>query len=271
VIELKRHRRVSVGERVTLLFENRETLRFQVQEMLRVERIHAQDAVQAELDVYNELMPRPGELSATLFIEITDTARIKPELDRLVGLDAHVSLVLGEGPGERAARASFDPRQRDEERISAVQYVRFPLEPALRVALGDAAVRARLRIDHPAYRCETEVSPPLRAQLLADLTPAEPEPLLRVRSAAPGAPSEEVLLETDVARVLRLAGAETIAVVCRTSVSLTEAEPGLLAALMEIVQTQARDLARRHGACRIVCDVGPGAAPMRWLLLPRER
>ncbi len=271
MIDLKRRRRVAVGDRVTLLFENRETLRFQVQEMLRVERIRAGDAVQAELDVYNELMPGPGELSATLFIEITDTARIKPELDRLVGLDAHVSLVLDEGADERAARATFDPRQRDDERISAVQYVRFPLDLGLQAALADPAVRARLRIDHPAYRCETELSPPLRAQLLADLAAAEPEPLLRIPDEAARPAFDEVLLETDLVRVVRLTGAGSVAVLCRAPVSLTDAGRDLLAAVMAEVQAQARDLARREGACRVVCDVEPGATPMRWLLLPRGR
>jgi len=118
VVALKRDRRVPVGERVTAVFENRETLRFQVQEMCRVERIADPRKVQQELDVYNELVPGENELSATLFIEITDLESIKPELDRLVGLDEHVSLWIGD---ERIP-ASFDPKQMEEDRISAVQY-----------------------------------------------------------------------------------------------------------------------------------------------------
>ena len=97
VIAYKRSRRVALGERATLLFEDRETLRFQVQEMLWVERIREPDKVQAELDVYNELMPAAGELSATLFLEILESSEIRPTLERLVGLDRHVQLVLGEG------------------------------------------------------------------------------------------------------------------------------------------------------------------------------
>ena len=92
IIAHKRERRLAIGENVTLLFEDRETLRFQVQEMLWVERIADPDKIQHELDVYNELMPGEGELSATLFVEITDAERIRPELDRLISIDEHVAL-----------------------------------------------------------------------------------------------------------------------------------------------------------------------------------
>ena len=175
VIALKRDRRVGIGELVTLVFENRETLRFQVQEMLRVEGIDSADAIQAELDVYNGLMPREGELSATLFIEITESDRIQPELDRLIGIDAHVALVLGEDPRETRLYAQFDTHQLEADRISAVQYLRFHLDSPAVERLRDPSVRARLRIDHPHYRAEAEVSGPLRAQLAN--TPAEPNKL----------------------------------------------------------------------------------------------
>ena len=85
IIEHKRERRVPVGDRVTLVFEDRETLRWQVLEMARVEQIRDRDALQRELDVYNELVPGEDELSATLFVEIPDLERIRPELDRLIG------------------------------------------------------------------------------------------------------------------------------------------------------------------------------------------
>ena len=101
---MKRPRRLGVGDRVTLLFENRETVRFQVQEMLRVERLAEPMAVQHELDVYNALVPGADELSATMFIEITDTLRIRAELDRLLGIDGCVFLDLG----DLSVRARFD-------------------------------------------------------------------------------------------------------------------------------------------------------------------
>jgi len=178
VIAYKRTRRVPLGERATLLFEDRETLRFQVQEMLWVERISEPAKVQAEIDVYNELMPGEGELSATLFLEIVESAEIRPTLERLVGLDRHVQLVLGEGPGETLFHADFDRRQMEAERISAVQYIRFALGAEGTRALADSSLRARLRVDHPHYRREGEISPGVRESLLASLA-REPAALLR--------------------------------------------------------------------------------------------
>jgi hypothetical protein len=178
VIAYKRTRRVPLGERATLLFEDRETLRFQVQEMLWVERISDPAKVQAEIDVYNELMPGEGELSATLFLEIVESAEIRPTLERLVGLDRHVQLVLGEGPSETLFQADFDRRQMEAERISAVQYLRFPLGEEGTRGLADSSLRARLRVDHPHYRREGEISPGVRESLVASLA-REPAALLR--------------------------------------------------------------------------------------------
>src|SRR5436309_9402446 len=90
IIEMKKHRRVSVGDRVTLVFENHDTMLFQIQEMLRAERITDMDRVRDELDVYNALIPDRGALSATLLIEITDAAEIRPALLRLIGIDEAV-------------------------------------------------------------------------------------------------------------------------------------------------------------------------------------
>jgi hypothetical protein len=165
IIALKKVRRVPLGPRVTLVFENRNTLIFQVQEMLHVERLSAPSDVARELEVYNELMPGEGELSATLFIEITDMADIRAELDRLIGLDEHVWLRVG----NETVRATFDPKQMEEDRISAVQYVRFPLGDAARVALADPTCEAVLGIDHPSYRAETPIPAATRASLLEDL------------------------------------------------------------------------------------------------------
>ena len=178
VIAYKRTRRVALGERATLLFEDRETLRFQVQEMLWVERIREPAKIQAELDVYNELMPGPGELSATLFLEIVEASEIRPTLERLVGLDRHVQLVLGEGPDETPFPARFDRRQLEDQRISAVQYIRFPLGPEACRRLADSSLRARLRVDHPHYRREEEIPPAVRESLIASLA-REPAALLR--------------------------------------------------------------------------------------------
>jgi hypothetical protein len=177
VIAHKKQRRLAVGEHVTLVFEDRETLRFQVQEMVRVERIRDRAAVQNEIDVYNELVPGDRELSATLFIEITDTDAIRRELDRLVGIDEHVALVLETAEGEEAIAASFDPKQMEEDRISAVQYIRFRLDPEQVERFRDPGVRARIRISHANYRRDAEIEGAVRESLSVDLEGDTP-PLL---------------------------------------------------------------------------------------------
>jgi len=183
VIAYKRTRRVALGERATLLFEDRETLRFQVQAMLWAERISEPAKVQAEIDVYNELMPGADELSATLFLEIVESSEIRPTLERLVGLDRHVQLVLGEGEGETLFQAHFDRRQFEDQRISAVQYLRFPLGADGTRRLADSSQRARLRVDHPHYRREEEMPPAVREALVASLA-REPAALLRPQDRA---------------------------------------------------------------------------------------
>lgn len=177
IIAHKRQRRLAVGDCVTLLFEDRETLRFQVQEMLRVEHIRDPQAVQRELDVYNELMPGERELSATLFIEITDAPRIRPELDRLIGIDEHVVLRLGEGASAGEIPARFDPKQFEDDRISAVQYVRFPFTPEQVERFADPSVPARVHIHHPSYRREAALQGAMRESLVRDLR-GEPPVLL---------------------------------------------------------------------------------------------
>ncbi len=184
VIAHKRVRRVSLGELATLLFEDRETLRFQVQEMLWVEHVSEPEKVQAELDVYNELMPGAAELSATLFLEITEAAEIRPTLERLVGLDRTLQLVLGEPPDETRIAAAFDARQFEAARISAVQYLRFPLAAGARERFLDSRVRARLRVEHPSYRREEEIPPAVRASLIDSLA-REPRPLLQPQDTPP--------------------------------------------------------------------------------------
>jgi hypothetical protein len=272
VIELKARRRLAVGDRVSLVFENRETLRFQVQEMLRIERIRDPEGVQRELDVYNELVPGDGELSATLFVEITESTRIREELDRLVGIDEHVSLLLGTGADAEMIPARFDPKQLEEERISAVQYLKFRVPRRSLPLLADPAVPARVRIDHPNYRCEAELPAPLRESLLEDLS-REPAPLLDARPAGrPPAPVGEVLRETAGLRVVRparpLAPGHLIVEARRRDVSLLSAPPELRDELVAEVQRLARELCDEHGGCRITLQAE--AAPLRWHLLPRS-
>jgi hypothetical protein len=150
VIEAKALRRVALGPAMSLVFENRLTVLGQVQEMCRAERIVLPEKVQHELDVYNELLPGPGELGATLFVEIVEEARIQPELDRLIGLTRGDRLWL-ELDG-RKVFARFAEGQSREDRMAAVQYIKFPVGegPAGRDALASGPDPVLLRVDHPA-------------------------------------------------------------------------------------------------------------------------
>jgi hypothetical protein len=164
IIELKRHRRVIVGDLVSMVFENRHTLIFQIEEMLRVEGIRDPAKVQEEIDVYNELMPTADSLSATLFIELPQGADKRAELGRLVGLDEHVVLHIG----EHAVRAAFEPGRSEADRISAVQYTRYPLSAVAKRALCTPGTRLAIEIDHPSYAHRVELPESTRASLAAD-------------------------------------------------------------------------------------------------------
>lgn len=166
IIALKRDRRIPVGDRVTLVFENFDTVLFQTQEMLHAEHITDLDRVREEVDVYNALLPGENELSATMLIEITDQPRIAEELQRLIGIDEHVSLRVGD---ERFA-AQFEPGRSTEDKLSAVQYLRFALSPAAARAFVAQAVPIEIRIDHPNYAAHTTLSASQRASLASDLS-----------------------------------------------------------------------------------------------------
>jgi hypothetical protein len=159
-------RRVPVGDRVSLHFENRDTVLFQIAEMMRVETIRDPEKIAEEVRVYNDLIAGDGELRATFFVEITDRGRIREDLDSLVGLETG-GLFLEVG-GERVP-AEFEPGHAREDRIRAVHYVRFLLTPEQQreLASGDAPVE--VVIEHPGYSARATLSPDTRAALAADL------------------------------------------------------------------------------------------------------
>ena len=168
IIEHKRSRRVRVGDRISVVFEDRATVWYQTQEMVWVEHITDLDAIRAELDVYGALLPGGSELSATLLIEMTEQDQIRAELGRLRGLDRHVWLDVA---GDRVAGV-FETGRESESKLSAVQYVRFPLDPATRARVVAGAPLA-IVIDHPAYRCSAPVPETVRASLATELGDGE--------------------------------------------------------------------------------------------------
>lgn len=168
IIALKQRRRVSLGPLMTLVFENRETLRFQVQEMIRAERILEPCKVQDELDVYNELLPTAQELSATLLIEITEAATMKEWLDRFMGLDRGRTVAIVAG-GETAF-GEFEGGHSHETKISAVHFVRFRPNEVMRRAFADLRQPVSLMVNHNGYEQTVPVPGTLREEWLSDLS-----------------------------------------------------------------------------------------------------
>jgi Protein of unknown function (DUF3501) len=167
IIALKQRRRISVGPLVTLVVENRETLRFQTQEMIRVEHILDPHKVQEELDVYNALMPGSGELSATLLIEITEQDHMKESLDLFMGLD-HGETV-GIRAGTELVFGVFEGGHSHDTKISAVHFVRFRPTASMTTAFADLHVPVMLTVHHHQYHAEMPVPGSMREEWLNDL------------------------------------------------------------------------------------------------------
>jgi hypothetical protein len=164
VIELKKHRRVLIGDVVELVFDNRLTLTMQIEEILRLENLTREDQIAEEIALTNELMPTDSSLAATLFIALPQDEHLKERLQKLVGLDEHVVLHIG----SHAIRAAFEPGRSTQERISAVQYTRYPLSPEVKTSLMTPGTRIAVEIDHENYRYRVECPEELRASLAAD-------------------------------------------------------------------------------------------------------
>ncbi len=171
VIELKKRRRVHVGPVVTVLFENRDTIRFQVQEMARAEKMISDSQIQAELDAYNPLIPDPGELSATLFIELTSDEELRRWLPRLVGIERSLELRIGGEKGREVVvgqpEEAHEATLTRQDTTASVHYVRFGLTPAQLERFAAEAVE--LAVNHPQYSEATALAEETRQSLLEDL------------------------------------------------------------------------------------------------------
>jgi Protein of unknown function (DUF3501) len=168
VIALKKRRRIHVGPHVTFVFENRDTIRFQIQEMARVEKILSDEGIEAELRAYNPLIPEPGTLSATMFVELTTDEQLREWLPKLVGIERSVVLRLADGANVRCVVDEGHESQLTREDVTAsVHYIRFELARAEVEAFGAGPVA--LVIDHPEYAHETTLSDENTGELLADL------------------------------------------------------------------------------------------------------
>jgi hypothetical protein len=164
IIELKQKRRISLGDRVSLVFENRDTVIFQIQEMLRVERINDLDKIRREIATYNQLIPDSRELSATLFLEIEDQNHLREELVKFQGIQEAIIL----RSAAHRLPAQFEPGRSKEDKISAVQYIRFRFyDPALEAFVSGQ--RTELVIDHRNYKAVVVLQPETQRSLAEDL------------------------------------------------------------------------------------------------------
>jgi hypothetical protein len=172
IVALKKVRRVPVGPVVSLVFENRDTVRFQIQEMARAERLLSDEAIQVELDTYNPLIPEPGELSASLFVELTSRDQMEEWLPKLVGIEKSVHIVVGEGEDSVVVSGDVDPGHAAlltrETVTAAVHFVSFSLPRTAITRFETDPVS--VVIDHPNYRERTSLSAETRATLLEDVS-----------------------------------------------------------------------------------------------------
>jgi hypothetical protein len=167
VLEHKKHRTVHVGEHVTLHFEDELTIRYQVQEMLRIERIFEEDGIQDELDVYNPLVPDGTNWKATMLIEYPDVEQRRRMLEVLKGIERRVWVEVA-GCERVYAIADEDLERETEEKTASVHFLRFELAAKMRDALRGGA-RVTVGADHPKYQASTELAPNVREALAADL------------------------------------------------------------------------------------------------------
>ncbi len=167
VIEYKKHRTVHLGEHVTLLFEDELTIRYQIQEMLRIERIFEEEGIQHELDAYNPLVPDGSNLKATMMIEYPDVAERQRKLARLKGIEDRVWVQVA-GFARVYAIADEDLERENEQKTSAVHFLRFEFDAGMRDGLRRGAGLG-LGVDHPEYQASVDAAAPVLAALAGDL------------------------------------------------------------------------------------------------------
>lgn len=170
---LKRRRRIGVGPFVTLVFENRDTIRFQIQEMARVEKILTDKGIQTEIDTYNSLIPEPGQLAATLFLELVSEGELRLWLPELVGIERAVELRIGDGDAPLVVpcvpEAAHEAQLTSEDTTASVHYITFELSPSEIEAFAQGPVV--LAVTHPRYTHQTTLGSDTVAELLTDLRP----------------------------------------------------------------------------------------------------
>lgn len=167
IIEIKKKRRLFVGDLVHLVFENRDTVWFQIQEMIRVERMVRDEEIQQEIDIYNELIPEKNQLSITMFIEIPDEQERKRLLPKLVGIHDHLWFHIGNKHSIRAVANEKSERDYQYGKAAVVHFLKLNLTPEQ--VKDFAELPARVEINHPNYKAMVEMPEEVKAELVKDL------------------------------------------------------------------------------------------------------
>lgn len=168
VIEMKKKRRIHVGEIVTIVFENKDTMRLQIQEMARVEKIFSDERIEEEIKIYNELIPTRNELKATLLIELVTEDELREWLPKLPGIQNHVHLLFDEMK-ITAYEPSEDRLTKEDELTTTVHYMNFPFTDEQRDRFLSSPTNVRIVIDHPAYSREDQLKSETIEHLQGDL------------------------------------------------------------------------------------------------------
>ena len=167
IIDYKINRRIALGPNLTMVFENEKTLSFQIQEIMRAERLVHDEQIQEEIDVYNSIMPPSSGLSATLFIEITDEKKIKSVLNEFIGLTDGYNLYFE--IGDEKLFAKFEEGREEEDKISSVHYLQFHFSEDQKNQLADLTKNVNIVIDYKNYVHSVSVKDEMRQSLVNDL------------------------------------------------------------------------------------------------------
>lgn len=167
IVAHRRLRSVRLGEHLNLQFEDERSIRYQIQEMLRIEKIFEEEGIQAEIDAYAPLVPDGSNWKATLLIEYPDPNERRRELARLIGVEDRLFVEV-EGQPRVYAIADEDLDRENDEKTSAVHFVRFELTPAMCEAVK-AGAGVKLGCDHRHYPAHTQIAPETLASLAGDL------------------------------------------------------------------------------------------------------
>ena len=168
IIDYKKERRLSLGPNITITFENRKTMKFQIQEMMRAERMVHDRQIKEELDIYNSLLPEKNGLSATLFIEVTKETQIHSVLNKFIGLTVGNNLYFQ--IGEQKVFARFEKGREETGKISSVHYLQFDLDEKNITDFLNDGIAVAITIDYNDYQYSKILTKTMRSSLIKDLT-----------------------------------------------------------------------------------------------------